>query len=468
MAKYLLLLSLIFPSVLFAQNHYVRVGASGTENGTDWTNAYTALPTTLLRGDTYYVADGDYFAYTFDDVENGTQYITIKKATVSDHGTENGWNNAYGDGQAVFGAAIAFATGYYVFDGNGTFTIPSSTSSDYGFKINSNSSTNYNPGIVAFAGTSSKITMKYVHVYNSTNGSINNGTVSLRFTSTTAPGKVKIQNCFIENSGKDGIQISGATYVLIERSYMKRLGKLEPGSPDYHGQTVQIFYGGSDIVMRWNTWEANEGQGLVQIAARLDGTGPSERIRFYGNVVFVRYGGTSDTPGFNVSGGILGNAWNYNALNYIISYNNSFVNIGGDYGGYASHPLVKGGNNNFLYNNLYYNAQNVGIDGTWNASGYHASGGGDTISDTSTQTNITSTIFKNYTNNDFRLSSPTAPGRTLTSELWWSGGSDSFFGQVDSATDMYGNIRGADGNWDRGAYEYIGGKFPIFPSIIIY
>ena len=38
--------------------HYVRAGATGLNNGSDWNNAWTSLPATLVRGDTYYIADG--------------------------------------------------------------------------------------------------------------------------------------------------------------------------------------------------------------------------------------------------------------------------------------------------------------------------------------------------------------------------------------------------------------------------
>jgi hypothetical protein len=67
-----------------AANWYVREGAIGSGSGTDWTDAYTSLPPTLNRGDIYYIGDGTYGGYTFDDSESGTTYITIKKATASD------------------------------------------------------------------------------------------------------------------------------------------------------------------------------------------------------------------------------------------------------------------------------------------------------------------------------------------------------------------------------------------------
>src|SRR3989344_9456483 len=99
----IILAILFLPKISLAANRYVRQGATGLPNGTDWTNAYTSLPATLTRGDTYYIADGTYGGYTFDDPTSGSTIITIKKATISDHATDVRWDNTYGDRQAGFG-----------------------------------------------------------------------------------------------------------------------------------------------------------------------------------------------------------------------------------------------------------------------------------------------------------------------------------------------------------------------------
>lgn len=455
------MLIILAPSIAFAADHYVREGASGANNGADWADAYTTLPATLTRGDTYYVADGSYSSYGFDDATSGSTLITIKKAIESDHGTSIGWSSTYGNGQAVFWNVIAFKTSYYVFDGNGTHTIPSDNTNDYGFKISSNSSTNI-LGIVRIGtagNTPSNITIKYVHVYNTTNGSINNGTVSVRWYPGQTETYIKLQNCFFENSGKDGLQISQSSYILVEKSYIKRLGRLYAGSPDYHGQTVQIFYGGDNIIFRWNIFEANEGQGLIQIAGV---NNPTENVRFYGNVVFVDYGKSPSTPGFNISGGIFGNAWRKNSVNNIYVYNNTIVNIGGDGEGVARFPNIGPGSNWYSYNNLFYNNVSTSYSG-WDGYGYHASGGSSTAGGTNEQVGLKASIFTNYTSNDFRLASATDAALTLSFQGWWDT-TDSFFGYLDSDLDMYGNIRGSDDNWDRGAFEFSGTIDTTAPS----
>src|SRR5205807_5270977 len=84
--------------------HFVRAGATGNGSGSDWTNAYRDLPAGLVRGDTYYVAAGNYGSHTFNDSVSGTSVITIQRATVADHGTEVGWSSSY-DGQAAWNDA---------------------------------------------------------------------------------------------------------------------------------------------------------------------------------------------------------------------------------------------------------------------------------------------------------------------------------------------------------------------------
>jgi hypothetical protein len=86
--------------ISLAADHHVRDG--GTGSGESWSDALDDLPSDLVRGDTYYVADGSYGSCSLDDEVSGSDYIHVKKATVSDHGTSTGWSDSYADGQAVF------------------------------------------------------------------------------------------------------------------------------------------------------------------------------------------------------------------------------------------------------------------------------------------------------------------------------------------------------------------------------
>ncbi|MGZ3796806.1 MAG: hypothetical protein ACXVB1_10590, partial [Pseudobdellovibrionaceae bacterium] len=120
-----------------AANHYIRSGATGANNGSDWSNAYTALPTTLVRGDNYYIAGGSYAGMTFDTPVSGSSVITIKGATVADHGIATGWSDTYSveNVQAVWTSSVTFSTSYWVFDGSVGPTW-SRTPSQYGYLFN--------------------------------------------------------------------------------------------------------------------------------------------------------------------------------------------------------------------------------------------------------------------------------------------------------------------------------------------
>ena len=96
--------------------HYVRADASGANDGSSWDDAYTELPEELVRGHVYFVAAGDYPAYTFDDADAGTIPIRVVRATAGDHGDGAGWQEAYAEGEAVFGELV-FETGAYEFEG---------------------------------------------------------------------------------------------------------------------------------------------------------------------------------------------------------------------------------------------------------------------------------------------------------------------------------------------------------------
>jgi hypothetical protein len=154
-----LVLTIPFLGALSAEaaSHYVRAGASGSANGNDWANAYSTLPSTLTRGDTYYIADGAYARPTFNTAESGTTLITIKKATVADHGTSTGWDDTFGDGQATF-TGISFTTSYWLFDGI-TGGGPGNWKTGFGFAINY---TTANPGVSVLGVTG--ITLRHLSV----------------------------------------------------------------------------------------------------------------------------------------------------------------------------------------------------------------------------------------------------------------------------------------------------------------
>jgi hypothetical protein len=122
-----------------AANHFILPSGSGSHSGADWSDACVGFsgacnPSSMVRGDTYYVGSGSYSAITFTTPESGSSLITIKGATTADHGTTVGWSSSYGvdAGPAQLRYPLSVYKGYVVFDGNtGTGT----NGSSYGFTI---------------------------------------------------------------------------------------------------------------------------------------------------------------------------------------------------------------------------------------------------------------------------------------------------------------------------------------------
>lgn len=93
------LLVLIFNSIdVQAGDKYVRKSASGS--GTSWSDAYGDLNNvswTGMSGYTLWIAAGN---YTGQLTTISTPNVTIKRATVSSHGSNTGWSDSY-DGQVT-------------------------------------------------------------------------------------------------------------------------------------------------------------------------------------------------------------------------------------------------------------------------------------------------------------------------------------------------------------------------------
>lgn len=102
-----LLFLFAFQNVSQAANHYVWCGASGGKTGADFTNAYKDLPSSLTRGDTYYVA-GDptctYGPHTFNDTESVNSVISVIKVTSTQSGVA-GYTSAMATNPATFKVA---------------------------------------------------------------------------------------------------------------------------------------------------------------------------------------------------------------------------------------------------------------------------------------------------------------------------------------------------------------------------
>jgi hypothetical protein len=404
----------LVPSISQAANKYVRVSASGSNNGTDWTNAYTSLPAVLVRGDTYYVASGSYAAYTFDDPQSGTLTITVKKATATDHGTDVGWQAAFGTSQAIFNSVIKFQTGYYVLDGQTRNEADWFDGPSYGFRINNN---NMDQNIVISGGSaSSNIAVKYVFV-DAIYKNLPTSTTLRRYSiDTDTYGGTIATNLLFHRmyvyGGNNVWFLRTTNGAIVEYSASNGVD----GNAANHGEIVNLYYSGNNAVIRYNQWKNafTSGGGTALVAITY-----ADGLQFYGNVV----------ANFMVGDGVVGFNGYYSSHNRV--YNNTII----DGLGACGTPWGSG-TDNLVYNNLFINCRTVNIEGTNDYNGFSDSNG---HGEAHAQVNIPTSIFANYSGGNFKLATETRAGMLLGPPF---------------NKDLLGNTRGADGTTSLGAFEF--------------
>jgi hypothetical protein len=419
---------------------YVREGASGDRSGTDWANAYPALPATLVRGGTYYVADGTYGGYTFDDPEAGTETISIRKATDAAHGTSAGWSPTYGDGEAVFsgsGTVWTFDTGLYDLDGVvGRGRAPGS----YGFRVRSSASRSGTTVMVLFRGDDvSSVSFRHVD-FDWDNG--------------TSSGTSGVTRHLYTEGASDHITIE-SSYFHHSSGFVFYVGPYDPSptGPLQSHYTIRdnYFYmngGGGGPAAHWETmWLMNLDDSTIDHNVIEDTIGESgqtgwvmlaksDRVDIHGNLFFC-----SD-PRCIVGGNGVVATWSSDSYvnSSIHIYGNTFVDLVGVYTPKILFVHSSADDRDIrVGNNLYFNTEFAwgGID----VHHHETCGGGQGCAGTSAETGLASSRFVDYAGDEFRLSVATAPGDATIGERF--------------AVDLDGRPRGADGVWDRGAYEHL-------------
>lgn len=402
-------------------NVYVRQGATGSNNGTDWTNAFTTVPTGTARGNTLYIADGTYSSTTFDTTESGTTLITIKKATIADHGTSTGWLDTYGDGTATFSGSVRFARDYYVFDGVSRNEVDWD-SQVYGFKILGGSLSswpnNFPPG-------GDHIVAQYIDVggvVGTSFGDVGFSTDEPLYLVHNTDGQTvsdwTVSRCFFHNATL--AQLDRVDGITIEYCLFKDLWAKEA----IRGQDKA-----KNCIVRYNKFEQTTQDtglpgetGTAPIAVWDEGSEPAgsfDNWQIYGNLFW------DNTPVAHSHGTIgVGNGGSLDGIiaNNVKIYNNTVVNYSAGLGSGMTTSTSGGATGNEIRNNLFYNCL-----GTPTCS-----------PDTSSNGEASSDPFVNYAGSDFHLSAHIA-GTSLSSPY---------------NVDMDGNIRGADGTFDRGTFQF--------------
>lgn len=407
---------------------YVRDGGTATgSNGCDgsggnWTNAYDQLSsaeTAAARGDTIYVADGTYSGVTFNTTNSGSTLITIKKATVSDHGTATGWSDAFGDGVATVGP-LTFTSSFWEFDGQ-TGGGPGAWNTGFGFEVDHSGTAG--PGI-RFSG-GDNITIRHVKTIGNF-GSSDSNSDSFSWSSGQSDN-ITVSYFWAFNAGRTIIFCNqSADNVLFEFGFF---GEIQ-GFGSVHGETASIWGNPSDWTIRYSLVTGIDSTGGIMWDNHVS---PSGSLWVYGNV-FYDIGEAWGEHGNGVIGGWTGG--NDEEAHNIKVYNNTFITVSDGTAALGSNPNIRSGLE--ARNNLFYAVDNV--DGSiWTMTHNHYISSEVVGTNTSTSSGDP---FEDFVNFDFQLTAGTTAGTTLVSPF---------------DVDMLGNVRGADGTWDRGALEFVEG-----------
>lgn len=410
---------LLSPSFAQAADRYVRQGATGANNGTDWTNAYASAAsceTAMQRSgqDVCWIAAGSYGSVTLNTPSSGTNVLTFRKATVANHGTGVGWNDGYA-GQATFDS-ILLGSDHWMLDGQVRNESNWADGPSYGFRVTSIvASTAQTPGVCA-----ANVVVQYFNI---------GGAEGTTYTGSE-PGEAIYHGGFDETcrnwtiarnylhniASYTMVQFAGTDTATVEYNHFRNGW----GKEAIRGQNIA-----RNLVIRFNQfYNACGNTGLpgegctAEIASWGGGAGAHDNHQIYGNWFYrTRHensGGTIVVGGDGVS-------WLGAPTNDTLVYNNTVAGISG--AGVGGNILVNGGSGNICRNNLWYDTVSSGVDCTVSSN----------------NTRVTNSPFVDYGAGNLRLSGPTPAGTMLSTPF---------------NRDMDGIARGTDGTWDLGAYEF--------------
>jgi hypothetical protein len=418
--------------------HYVSSAATGNHTGASWADAWTELPATLERGHTYFVADGTYPPYTFDDDQAGAEFIFIKKAVPDDHGASQGWSDDMGDGQAVFqhpsgnvASAFSICSGYLELDGQ-----VGEGKAGHGFKMRIyEPNTEHNRNVVEVLDlTWSYTLLPYVNVrhcemeHTGTDNTQSSGR-GFQIHSQAGLENSLLQSCYIHDIPGISIYLTTTEGVVVEHCYCAR----NHSDPAFHGEGVQTTDAAHGVIIRFNTWEDIEGTAVIVTRSGW---------KIYGNVAFT----TPSYPnpgqyGTSVSTFVFGQAKAGGIVSGVVIANNTIYGVPGTVSS-GVRIVTEDTTGNQVLNNMWVENDRVRFSGFETMShNYFCNNlnmpSADSLGD-AVQIEDTCPL-QDPAHESFELSTETDPGM----ELWHP-----------FLYDRKGHRYGENGVWTRGAYEF--------------
>jgi hypothetical protein len=330
----LLLIALMAPApCLAASCHAVGPSATGSGSGGDWNDMMNKLPSTLTRGDTYYLADGSYGSYTFNT--SGTTATIIKKATASDYGAgcspsiAAGWNASMGSTQAVFTqwSEGSNSGGNYSLNGVvGTFNVNNGLPTQGSFGILLNGSACHSGSLgrcVELDGGESQnfqnVTFSYIEIQGT--GATSNANTNTPDDMVYYGGSngLTLDHMYMHDSSCDFTFGYGSANLMVQHSYIYK----NYGAGSCHGQVSWNGSTNTNPTWRYNTFRTIEGTAVITAATAGGGTTLSG-LTMYGNVFY--FGGLGDKSDYQCLGNGLISCVNSGvACSGVKFYNNTVV-----------------------------------------------------------------------------------------------------------------------------------------------
>lgn len=407
---------------------FVNNSATGSNNGTSWANAWTNVSSIgwsgLSAGDVVCVAGGTYSG-SIKTGANGASGnpITIRRAAAADAACGSstaGWNSSF-DAQAVI-SGITLANNYVTIDG----------ASSNGFKINLANASGSPSGIGVSAPTNG-VVLRYIEVSGpcgTTACNQNGDSRSIDLNSWNGSSYNLQNNMTIQYNNLHGsctiLWSAHSTNLVIEHNRFADSADSTPGNPNCHPNVVAA-QDSTNVAFRYNEVTNWQVEGIMTCP----NGGCSSSWDIYGNLWHDPMAGSYPR--------VLEAQGNTNGPYRV--YNNTFVNIS-----YATAGTANGGaftSDSVGRNNIFWNSPTTGLPSNdydlCNKACGEANG----------QTYTTTDLFANYAARDYHLARATNAGLSLAAPY---------------NIDYDGNTRGADGVWDRGAYEF-GGSSTTKPGI---
>jgi hypothetical protein len=397
-----LFLPFLSSSAAFASYHAVVPSSmcSTNGNGTSWAcaassggvGAFVGLPSTLVRGDVYCLADGNYgHSVNFDTPDSGTMTIEIRKAQSYDTNCSGlaGWNTAtMGAGQAVWswgsqGQIVTFGSDYWTINGNGNNagtdeigcggvaanppsakTGPAPKPSACGIKIDASTCTATSTdgctgGVGEMGGHGVNITWESVEWFGQGLNSDGNNNSEPYFWMAGSPlTNVIITHSYLHNAGTTFFTVAngGWNNGSFDHNYV---WGLFDGSTN-HGEAIQLQGSNSGDSVNDNIFRDQQTNG--DMVAVMSGT--QSNMLFYNNVDFCSSGGTSTTCRHN--DGVIGCYNSQTCSNYKI-YHNTF-----SFPSDCGWNVTGGPSTMTVEDNIWYDCASVSMVGGTNTIDYNS------------------------------------------------------------------------------------------------